>query len=65
MDLNPPPYFSPQNLPIYNDSFAYHYWHKPPAHVNFSIYVFDVTNPDDVIKGAAPKLQEKGPYVWS
>lgn len=37
---------------------------KSPDPVEFRIYVFHVTNKDDVMHGAKPKLQEIGPYVF-
>ena len=63
----PTPPLSPlfQRLPIEEGSFAYKYWQKPPVPVKFGIYVFDITNPDKVAKGATPIVIEKGPYTWT
>ena len=37
--------------------------HNFQAH--FSGYAFHITNPDQVLKGAKPKLEERGPYVYA
>ena len=29
-----------------------------------SVYIFDIQNPDEVLKGDKPKLVERGPYVY-
>ncbi|KNC20910.1 hypothetical protein FF38_00324 [Lucilia cuprina] len=39
-------------------------WEKFPIPVMFSIYVFNITNPQDVENGAKPKLKETGPFVF-
>lgn len=39
-------------------------WRKLPMPLTFKIYVFNVTNPDEINKGEKPKLQEIGPYVY-
>lgn len=33
-----------------------------PFALDFKIYIFNITNPDEVHKGGKPKLQEIGPY---
>lgn len=39
-------------------------WGRLPFSFDFSIYLFNVTNPDDIAKGDKPHLHEVGPYVY-
>ena len=44
---------------------AYKVWKKSETPTLLKIYLFDVMNPDSVVKNAAkPLLNEKGPYVF-
>ncbi len=37
---------------------------KVPFPIDFKMYIFNITNADEVTKGAKPKLQEIGPYMF-
>ncbi|XP_014206753.1 sensory neuron membrane protein 1-like [Copidosoma floridanum] len=39
-------------------------WDKPPFFLTAKFYVFNVTNPDAVMKGAKPALREIGPFAY-
>lgn len=39
-------------------------WESFPIPIQFSIYVFNVTNHLEVETGGKPKLQEIGPFVF-
>lgn len=42
----------------------YNIWTKSRQPITTSFYIFNVTNPDEILKGAVPKLQELGPYTY-
>lgn len=35
-----------------------------PFPLDFKVYIWNVTNPDEVMSGEKPKLQEIGPYYF-
>lgn len=53
-----------QQIQIDESSEMFEKWRKLPMPLTFKIYVFNVTNPDEINKGAKPKLAEIGPYVY-
>lgn len=43
---------------------AYDRWVTLPIDLDMKLYIFNVTNKEEIMKGAKPKLQELGPYVY-
>nr|XP_056715064.1 scavenger receptor class B member 1 [Euleptes europaea] len=42
----------------------FHLWKDLPVPFYFSIYLFEVLNPDKVLVGMKPAVQQRGPYVY-
>jgi len=40
-------------------------WSNPPLTPRLKVYIFNVTNPDEILAGAMPRVSEVGPYVYS
>lgn len=57
---------SSQKLSVYQGSFLFKLWEKPPLDVFIKVYVFNVTNVEAFLNGTDDKLklQEVGPYVY-
>uniref|UniRef100_T1JN74 Uncharacterized protein n=1 Tax=Strigamia maritima TaxID=126957 RepID=T1JN74_STRMM len=52
-------------MKLFNGSFAYSNWVENPVPVYLNLYLFNVTNPQDILmKGSKPILQELGPYTY-
>lgn len=49
---------------LVNGTEAYERWRKFPLAIQFKVYLFNVTNPEEVQNGANPVVQEVGPYVY-
>ncbi|XP_077302560.1 sensory neuron membrane protein 2 [Arctopsyche grandis] len=45
-------------------SEAYERWEEVPFPLDFKVYIFNITNKDEVIAGKKPNLTEIGPYVY-
>nr|AXU25117.1 sensory neuron membrane protein 1-2 [Cyrtorhinus lividipennis] len=43
---------------------VYEKWKVVPFALDFNMYIFNVTNPDEVMNGAKPILQQVGPYRY-
>lgn len=53
-----------QNVILYKNSDQFQRWHTLPQPMEFKVYIFNVTNADDIQKGALPIVKEIGPYVY-
>ncbi|XP_022190215.2 sensory neuron membrane protein 2 [Nilaparvata lugens] len=53
-----------QELALRNGTDSWNRWIESPIPIYLKIYIFTVTNPDEVNLGGKPKLIEKGPYVY-
>ncbi|KRT85086.1 hypothetical protein AMK59_881, partial [Oryctes borbonicus] len=42
----------------------YDRWVKLPFPLQFKVYVFNVTNPDEILEGYKPVVKEIGPFVY-
>ncbi|XP_073532250.1 scavenger receptor class B member 1 isoform X1 [Phyllobates terribilis] len=48
-----------------SSGFAYEMWRDLPVPFFMSIYVFEVMNPKEILLGEKPRVEERGPYVYS
>ena len=39
-------------------------WKKPPVEPRMSVFLFNLTNPREFMRGEKPKFREIGPYVY-
>ena len=53
-----------QELALKQGTDAYDRWVTLPIDLDMKLYIFNVTNKEEIMKGAKPKLQELGPYVY-
>lgn len=53
-----------QNVVLYNNSDQFQRWQKFPQPLEFKVFVFNVTNPDEIHRGALPIVKEVGPYIY-
>nr|AKN78949.1 sensory neuron membrane protein 2 [Ectropis obliqua] len=53
-----------KNVQIEESSQMYDKWLKMPIPMDFKVYIFNVTNVDEINEGGKPKLKEIGPYVY-
>ncbi|CAH2208692.1 jg21356, partial [Pararge aegeria aegeria] len=52
------------NLRLENSSAMFEKWRVIPVPLSFKVYVFNVSNAEEVNEGAKPILNEIGPYVY-
>jgi len=53
-----------QNLELKEGAERREIWEKVPYPMDFKIYIFNITNPMEIQKGATPVVQEVGPYCY-
>lgn len=56
--------FSSQNMVLRNGTEVFDSWEKPPLPVYTQFYFFNVTNPEEILRGEIPILEEVGPYTY-
>ncbi|XP_071846799.1 platelet glycoprotein 4-like [Apostichopus japonicus] len=47
-----------------NRGIGYGFWKDPPFPIYMQIWVWNLTNPDEVMKGSKPKIFQIGPYTY-
>lgn len=57
-------FFSLQNVRIDPNSISFSMWRDIPVPFYMSVYFFEVLNPEQVLHGAKPMLNQRGPYVY-
>ncbi|GFO09155.1 scavenger receptor class b, member 2 [Plakobranchus ocellatus] len=53
-----------ENIPLKRGSESFKHWQKTTTPIYFQIFVFDMTNPKEVLKGQKPVVNQKGPYTY-
>lgn len=53
-----------QNVRIDPSSLSFNMWKEIPVPFYLSVYFFDIVNPDAILLGEKPQVQERGPYVY-
>ncbi|NWS67118.1 SCRB1 protein, partial [Crotophaga sulcirostris] len=53
-----------QNVRIDPSSISFNMWKDIPVPFYMSVYFFEVLNPKEVLQGAKPVLNQRGPYVY-
>lgn len=54
-----------QNLELVENTQQWDWFMELPIPINFNIYAFNLTNPDEVKEGAKPIFEEVGPYIFT
>jgi lysosome membrane protein 2 len=49
---------------LQNGTFQWNKWASPEAEMFLKVYLFNVTNPDEVENGGIPVFQELGPFTY-
>jgi len=53
-----------QQVRLINHTDTYRNWKDMPTPIFLSVTFFNITNPNDLITGAKPRVVEMGPYVY-
>uniref|UniRef100_A0A8C5USP8 Scavenger receptor class B member 1 n=1 Tax=Microcebus murinus TaxID=30608 RepID=A0A8C5USP8_MICMU len=53
-----------KNVRIDPSSLSFNMWKEIPVPFYLSVYFFNVLNPDGVLRGQKPQVEERGPYVY-
>uniref|UniRef100_A0A7N5P8R4 Scavenger receptor class B member 1 n=1 Tax=Ailuropoda melanoleuca TaxID=9646 RepID=A0A7N5P8R4_AILME len=53
-----------KNVRIDPSSLSFNMWKEIPVPFYLSVYFFDIVNPDAILLGEKPQVQERGPYVY-
>ncbi|NXX92660.1 SCRB1 protein, partial [Centropus bengalensis] len=53
-----------QNVRIDPSSISFNMWKDIPVPFYMSVYFFEVLNPKEVLQGAKPAVNQRGPYVY-
>uniref|UniRef100_A0A2K6GNR1 Scavenger receptor class B member 2 n=1 Tax=Propithecus coquereli TaxID=379532 RepID=A0A2K6GNR1_PROCO len=53
-----------KNIVLRNGTEIFDSWEKPPVPVYTQFYFFNVTNPEEILRGETPRLEEVGPYTY-
>ncbi|KAI2534725.1 SCARB2 isoform 10 [Pan troglodytes] len=54
-----------KKIVLRNGTEAFDSWEKPPLPVYTQFYFFNVTNPEEILRGETPRVEEVGPYTYS
>jgi len=53
-----------QNVRIDPSSISFNMWRDIPVPFYLTVNLFEVQNPQEVLQGAKPKVNQRGPYVY-
>ncbi|XP_007936301.1 scavenger receptor class B member 1 [Orycteropus afer afer] len=53
-----------KNVRIDPNSLSFNMWKEIPVPFYLSVHFFHVVNPEEILKGGKPQVQERGPYVY-
>lgn len=53
-----------KNMVLQNGTKVFDSWEKPPLPVYMQFYFFNVTNPEEILQGEIPRVEEVGPYTY-